>query len=137
MTAIRRVLGAYAILLAIAVGLHFIVTPLYDDGSTGFPVWNVFNWFMAVGVLLALIAGLIRKLRPGGAGAEGSDLKRYAETNAVFYASVILVLWFFWRWFSDTMGRESSLSWAFINPLFVVTVGAVGFRLWREADDGE
>ena len=133
MNTVRHILGAYAVLLAVAVGAHFIITPLYDDGSTGFPVWRVFNWFMAAGVIIALTASLIWKLRLDKAGAEGLDLKRCLEVNAIFYASVVLGLWFFWNWFGNLMSRAEPLLWAFIDPLLVVVVGACGIRLWRNA----
>ena len=68
---IQRILGAYALLIAVAVGVNFIATPLYDDGSTGFPVWSVLNWFMAAGVLVALISSVFPK--PGG-GCEAKIL---------------------------------------------------------------
>lgn len=133
MAVMRRILGAYAMLTAAAVAVHFVVTPLYDDGSTGFPVWKVFNWFMAPAVVLALATGAIGKFRldrdEGGVG----DAVRALEANVLFYASAVLALWFFWNWFGDLTSREEASMWAFIDPLFVLVVGACGRRLWREA----
>lgn len=133
MAAMRRILGAYAMLTAAAVGAHFVVTPLYDDGSTGFPVWKVFNWFMAPGVLVALAAGVIGKLRLERGEGGAPDAARALGANVLFYASMVLALWFFWNWFGDLMSRGDAAMWAFIDPLFVLVVGAGGFRLWREA----
>ena len=86
---------------------------------------------MAAGVIIALIASLIWKLRLDKAVADGSDLKRCLEVNAISYASVVLGLWFFWNWFGNLMSRPEPSLWAFIDPLFVVVVGACGIRLWR------
>lgn len=135
MKIVRCVLAAYALLTAAAVGANFVATPLYDDGSTGFPVWSVLNWFMAVAVLLALGASAIWKIGLYGADADRVPPQRRLETNVLFYASVVLGLWFFWNWFGDLMSREVPLLWAFIDPLLVVTVGAVGLRLWRAPGD--
>ena len=119
MMAIQRILGAYALLIAVAVGVNFIATPLYDDGSTGFPVWRVLNWFMAAGVLVALISSVFPKPTAG------------CEAKILLGGSILLFLWFFWNWFGDLMSREEPLMWAFIDPLFVLVVGACGLRLWR------
>ena len=85
-------------------------------------------------LILALVASLTWKLRLDRCEANGSDMRRYLEVNALFYASAVLGLWFFWNWFGDLMSRGERLLWAFINPLFVVVAGACGFRLWREPD---
>ena len=133
MTILRRAAGAYALLMAAAVGANFVLTPLYDDGSTGYPVWSVLNWFMAPAVLLAVAASLGWKLRPAEGGGDARDALRRFESNVLFYASTILGLWFFWNWFADIAGRDSASLWTFINPLFAAVLGACGVRLWREA----
>lgn len=129
---VRRALGAYCVAAAAAVAANFVATPLYDDGSTGFPVWSVLNWFMAAGVLVALWEGAGRKRRAGRDGGE-DGLKPYLESNVAFYASALLALWYFMNWFGDLTGREDPQLWAVIDPLFVLAVGACGLRLWREA----
>ncbi len=59
MNVVRYVSGGYAVLLACAVGVNFIATPLYADGGTSYPVWSVFNGFMGAGVVIAAGAGMI------------------------------------------------------------------------------
>ncbi len=130
---IQRILGAYAFLLALAVAVHFVVTPVYDDGSTGYPVWAIFDWFMGPAVVLAFVASLIWKLDLRGSGADASDARRSVETNVLFYSSVVLGLWFLSNWFGDLVGREVPLLWSFIDPLFVAVLGACGVRSWRAA----
>ena len=134
MTVLRRVTGAYAVLSAAAVGANFVLTPLYDDGATGYPVWSVLNWFMAPSVVLVVAASLAWKLRPAEGGGDARDALRRIEANVLFYASTVLGLWFFWNWFGDLMGRDDTALWAFIDPLFAVAVGACGVRLWRGPD---
>ena len=132
--AARRVAAGYAALSAAVVGVTFVLSPLFGDGS-GFPVaWNTLNWFMAPSVLVAVGASLAWKLRPAAGGGDAGEARRLLEANVRFYAAAILGLWFFWNWFGDLMSREEVLLWAFIDPLFVVVVGACGVRLWREPE---
>ena len=41
-------------LLAIGVLLHFVFAPFYEDLVDTGRMWDVVNWFMAVGVILTL-----------------------------------------------------------------------------------
>ena len=43
MDLLHRLVALFLLLMAVAVGVHYIITPLYDDGSTGFPVWSILN----------------------------------------------------------------------------------------------
>ena len=53
MTIAIRIVAAYLVLLAVAVAVNFIATPLYHPGGDEpFTVWEVLNWFMAVGILM-------------------------------------------------------------------------------------
>lgn len=124
----QKVLGGYAILLAVAVAINFVATPLYHSGQGPFVVWEIFNWFMAPAALIALGASGCWKFCREQSGDTGRG------TGALFWASVVLALWFFWNWFGNLMDRGGdvgAMMWAFIDPLFVVVVGAAGLRLWR------
>ena len=39
----RRPLGAYLVLIAIAVAANLILTPVYHDGAPDYPVWQIIN----------------------------------------------------------------------------------------------
>ena len=129
---IPRLLSAYCIVLAAAVGVHFVVTPLYANGSGNFPLWAIFDWFMAAGILIALVASLIWKLELGRGEAGESGLASYIATNVLFYAALALTLLFFSNWFASLMAApiERSLVWIVVDTATVAVVGAVGFRLW-------
>ena len=133
MTIIQRVLGAYSLVVAAVVGLFFFITPLYDDGSTGYPTWTLLNWFMAPAVLITCVASLNWKLALSKAGGGNADLKRYLEVNVLFYGALVLGLWFLSNWLGDMVGQEVPLLWSFIDPLYVAVTGACGVRLWRSA----
>ena len=131
MSIVQRILGAYSVVMAAVVGVLFFLTPVYDDGSTGYPTWVVVNGFMAPAVLTALVASFVWKLGLGNSGAADGGLRRSLEVNALFYSALVLALWFLSNWLGDMVGREVPLLWSFIDPLYVAVTGACGVRLWR------
>ena len=131
MKLIQRIAGAYSLVLAAVVGVFFFITPLYDDGGTGYPAWVVLNWLMAPAVLIAFLAGIRWKLQLGRAEEGSADLRSYVEANVFFYSALVLLLWFLSNWLGDMVGEEVPLLWSFIDPLYVAVTGACGIRLWR------
>ena len=124
-----RIVAAYQMLMAVAVGVHFIITPLYHPGGDEpFTAWEVMNWFMAVSVVIVLLGSFARKRRMD---AEEADTRTSLETNIVFYAALGLFLWYFWNWFGVFSNQANGTLWAFIDPLFVLVVGPSGLRIWR------
>ena len=100
MSILIRAAAAYLVLLAAVVAINFIVTPLYHPGGDEpFTVWEILNWFMSVGMVIALAASYVEKRRVDGDGS--ADLKRYLEANTVFYATAAVFILFFWNWFSS------------------------------------
>ena len=117
--------------MAVAVGVHFIITPLYHPGGDEpFTAWEVMNWFMAVSVVLVLLGSFARKRRMDAGEA---DTRTSLEVNVVFYAALGLFLWYFWNWFGVFTDQGNGTLWAFIDPLFVLVVGPSGLRIWRGA----
>ena len=57
----KKILGAVLAVTGLVVAVHLMVTPLYHDGSPDYPVWEIMNWFMAVGVLVMLAVACLRK----------------------------------------------------------------------------
>ena len=132
---LQRVLGAYAVVIALAVAVNFILTPFFFDGKSGYPIWDVLDYFMAVAVLIVFVASCLEKWRLCKAGDE-ADLKRYLGVNVAFYASVVLVLLFFSNWAALLVNHESLEDftiWAIIDAILPPIVGIGGLRLWRTA----
>lgn len=126
-----RIVAAYQMLVAVAVGVNFIITPLYHPGGDEpFTVWEILNWFMAVSVVIVLLGSFARK-RNMDAGE--ANTRTSLEVNVVFYAALGLFLWYFWNWFGVFSDQDSGTLWAFIDPLFVLVVGPAGLRVWRGA----
>ena len=138
---LQRVLAVVHIVLAFAVGLNWIATPLYHDGSDSYPVWEFLNYFMAVAVLIALIVNFLSKRALDRDESDGSLTRRYFEVNLAFYASIVLVLWYYWNFFGSLFPETESAAvglihlemWTLVDPLFVLVSGVTGFRLWRMA----
>ncbi len=130
MPMITRLLGLYSMLIALVVGVYFIISPLVT-ADWGDDLWDVLNYFMAAGVIIALGVSFMRK-RAIESGA--ADVIQYIRTYVAFYAALLLFMWFFWKWFSLLNGDEGDeLSWTFVDPLFAIVVGSIGRRMWRNA----
>ena len=69
MANVLRLLSLFLLLMAAAVGVNYIITVLYDDGSTGFPIWSIFNWPMAAGVVIAFAVSACHWRQQGRAEA--------------------------------------------------------------------
>ena len=132
MSILIRVAAAYLVLLAAAVAINFIITPLYHPGGEEpFTVWEILNWFMAVGMVIALAASYVEKRR---VDVDGSvDIRRYIGANVVFYAACVVFLLYFWNWFSllSPNNEPDGQFWAVIDALMPVVLGVTGCRMFR------
>ena len=145
MSAFKRVAAVYLIAVAAVAGIHWIITPLYDNSSGEYPVWVVLNWFMASTIIVALDRNFRGKLALRGTDFDAPLTGRRVQVNLLFYATIVLTLWFFWNWFfsffpknePDLVGLIHLEMWTLINPLYVLTIAVTGFSLWQEADVAE
>ena len=134
MSILIRATAAYLVLLAAAVAINFIITPLYHPGGDEpFTVWEILNWFMAVGMVIALAASYVDKRRVDGDGS--ADIRRYIGANVVFYAAVALFLLYFWNWFSllSPNNEPDGQFWVVIDALMPIVLGVTGCRLFGSA----
>ena len=132
MQILMRLIAVYLVLVAAAVAVNFIITPLYHPGGDApFPVWEVLNWFMAAGIIITVAAAFVEKRRVDG----DADLKRYLGANTVFYSAVAIFIVFFWNWFSslDPDNSPDGQFWVVIDTLMPIVMGVAGCRLWRNS----
>ena len=144
MSVLKRILAVVLVATAIVVGVNWMITPVYHDGAPEYPVWKVVNWFAGFAVLVSLLVNFTRK-RALGTGVVDSPITRdYLEVNLAFYASLLLVPWFFTNFFTydlfpghmPTVAMESKdVWWEFIDGLFMLVAGTTGFHLWRDASE--
>ena len=136
MDIVKRVLAAFLVATAVAVVLNLILTPVYHDGSPEYPVWRILNWFMAAGVLVALVASYLRR-RIEGSG--GTNTLKYVRASVIYYGAIVLTMLFFWGWIwtlnpdSETGDAVTShlIYFPIVDSLFVVVALSTGCHLWK------
>ncbi len=135
---LKKALGGILALIALAVVAHYAVGELYG-GLLPQPglVWDILNWFMAGGVLVALACQYrARRALARGPGSRGVN-GEYLTTNLLLFAAIVLTLWFFRNWFDNLIvgagTQEDTILfiWQIVNPLFVLVTGATAAQLWR------
>ena len=136
METLRKPLAVILGLTAFAVLFHFVLSPFYEDVVESDDVWNVLNWFMALAVIVALIATCIAKRN---ADADSCDTNTYICVNVAFYVTAAVAILFFWNWFDDMtagedgQGQTHRFFWVVINVLFVIITGSLSAHLWKGA----
>ena len=138
MDQVRRVIAVALIVLAVAVGLNLMLTPVYHDGGETYPVWQVLNWFMAVAVVVALAVSVHRSLS-GGGGPDDAVTREYLGATAMLLGSIGLVIIFYWNWlwtlFPDNevgLAAQSHINhFPWMDVLFTWVAGSAGLYLWR------
>ncbi len=135
MHTLKRILGAYAIVVALAVAVTFILTPFFFDDDTGYPVWHVLGYFRAGAILIIIAASSLDMWQLCKAGKD-ADLKRYVSVNVYFFSTIVLSLLFFSNWTASLVSHgslENYTIWAIVDAILPPIVGAGGLRLWRTA----
>ena len=142
MDQVRRVVAVALIVLAVAVGLNLMLTPVYHDGGETYPVWQVMNWFMAVAVVIALLISFHR-VRSLNGGPNDPVTREYLGATALFLGATGLIIIFYWNWLwtlfpeSETgLAAQSHLNhFPWMDVLFTWVSGAAGLYLWRAAGE--
>ena len=133
---VKKLLAVFLGVVALVVAVHFMFSSFYRELVDTGAIWNVLNWLMAVGLVVALIVSFHHKRTLDRRGAAGDVTREYLEVNLIFYVTVVLVLWFFWNWSNDLVsvepqGQTQRNIWVWINPLFVPIAAVTALRLWR------
>lgn len=133
MDMLRKPVAVYLVLSALAVLLHFWLSPFYPDSWDVDAAWGVLNVLMAVGVVVTLAYTFSYKR---GVSSDDGTLAHVCAYTA-FYAATVLAVLFFWNWFDDlASGGDQSdtrfIFWPIINTMYVVLMGTVGWHLWRK-----
>ena len=132
MDILRRPLAVIVGLTAVAVLVHFVLGPVYEDVLESGDVWSVLNWFMALGVIVALVVTFQAK-RDAEAG--DCDTKTYLAVNAKFYTAAVLAVLFFRNWVDELAGGGSDGDvngnyWVLIDTIYVILMAWVSLHLW-------
>ena len=144
MDIIKRIIGVFLVIHGVACGLFSIIEHLFDyvsglDASAlGYsPVWLYLDPATAVGIALALIFALLRKMAMQRDGRDGAGITRaYLEANALFYGFLFVAILFYRLWFGDLTGRGSfpvaaDVQWSIVYTLYPLLSVALGIALAR------
>ena len=132
MAIVIRLAAAYLVLVAVAIPVHFIITPLYHPGDDPYhAAWAVMNWFMAPAVIVALAASFVGKRRIDREGEV--DMKRYLEANSLFYVAIAVFIIYFWNWFGalSPINSADGQFWSALGAIMPIVIGVAGLRLWQ------
>ena len=134
MEVLRKPVAVFLMLGALAVLVHFWLSPFYPDSWDVGTIWEVLDVIMAVGIVVTLAYTFSYKR---SVGSDDSTLAHICAYTA-FYAAAVLAVLFFWNWFDDltkAAGEQSQTRlnyWVAINALYIVFTGTVGWHLWRK-----
>ena len=127
----NRLIGLYLVVVGAAVALQFILYPLYGNSTdAGITIWLTLDWFMALGLLLALYTTNRRRQADKG----GDDA--CSSSAVMFYGAAILALAFFPNWFGEAFTQHANEAaawtiWHLIDSVLPVLFLAEGRRLMR------
>lgn len=135
MDLIKRAFGYIHIILGLVVAAQFLASEIYDGDAVG-QVWDILNYFMAIGAIAALVFSYLRVR-----DADGSEIKEWVASSAMLIASAALFLLYFEQWFAwtvfkdpgDELGEARSLIWIVIDVMFPIVNIIVGRHLLRSA----
>ena len=137
MDALRKPVGAYLVLVAIAVAVFFIINPLLADSIEVQDVWNVLDYLMVVALGLGLIYAYLGKQATDGAQSGDGVSRSYLEANVIFFAVAAVTILFLHNWFSllaDGLAADNHQAWviwAAVDTALPIVLGVLGCRLWR------
>ena len=135
MDLIKRAFGYIHIILGLAVALQFLASEIYDGDAVG-QVWDVLNYFMAIGAIAALVFSYLRSRE-----ADRSDMSEWIASSVMLIASAALFLLYFEQWFAwtvfkdagDELGQARTMVWIVIDVMFPIVNIIVGSYLLRNA----
>ena len=140
---LKKVVGIFLIVVAVLVGAHTVVEPLYHVSTEARPysaAWDILNPVMIVALVLALIFSYARKRSVDA--DESAPTREFISANTLFYGFLFVSILMFLNWFNlrspefTAIGDETtSLVWIIIDALLPLLAGAMGIHLVRDRGD--
>lgn len=140
MAGLKKLAGAYLIVVALVVAVYFIINTVLAE-SFDFDVvttWYVLDVLMLIGLVIALICNFVAKRDPKGPDHTDAVTRQYLEVNVLFYATVVVTILFLHNWLALlTLGSDSLdgnhqawVIWAVVDTLLPIILGITGCHLW-------
>ena len=141
MSGLKKLVGAYLVIVGVVVAVFFIISSLLADSIDVLSIWYVLDVLMFIGLVLALIFNYIRKSEVETRDQSGSITRSYLESNLLFYLTAGVTIIFLHSWISLLVNGADSLDgnhqawviWAFVDTLLPFAFGLSGCRLWCES----
>ena len=141
MAGLKKLAGAYMIVLAVVVAVYFIINTVLGESIDDFDaqsVWYVVDVLMLIGLVLALVFNCARKREEDRSDSGGAVTRRYLEVNLAFYLTAAITILFLHNWLSllalggDSLdgNHQAWVIWAFVDVMLPLTLGTTGCRLW-------
>ena len=143
MAGLKKLAGAYLVLLAIVVAVFFIINTFLTDALDVTTVWYVLDVLMLIGLAIGLVHNYVRKSGADG-GNDGDGVTRgYFEANVAFYVTAGITILFLHNWFALLAnGREyldgnhqSWVIWAVVDTVLPIILGITGCHMWKKASE--
>ena len=137
MEALRKPVGAYLVLVAIAVAVFFIINPLLPDTIDVPEVWRWLDILMVIALALGLVYAYLGKQAADSAQSGDSVSRSHLEANVIFFAVAAVTILFLHNWFSlladglDDNNHQAWVIWAAVDTALPIVLGVLGCRLWR------
>lgn len=131
---VKRMIGVYLALVAVAVLGQFAAWPLYrgDHAEAANDVWRILDWFRASGLALMLVITCKAK-QSCDAEVAGGD-RQWIRANVMFYLTALLAIAFVPNWFGAAWGESSNGTvWHVIDTVLPVLFLVQSRRLLRPA----
>ena len=142
MAGLKKLAGAYLVLLAIVVAVFFIINNFLTEVIDVMTVWLALDVLMLIGLAIGLIYNYGRK-RAADSGNESDGVTRgYFEANVPFFVTAGVAILFLHNWFallangSDYLdgNHQSWVIWAVVDTMLPIILGITGCHMWKNAE---
>lgn len=133
MEVVRKTMGMYLVMLAMAVAMWFIMNSMFLDVLDTGDVWFVLDILMLIGLVAGLAFNLHRKRIMDAERPDNQGITRsYLEANVLFYATAAVFILFMHNWMAflniglETDNHQAWVIWAVVDTLLPLVLGVTG-----------
>ena len=147
MAGIKKLAGAYLVLLAVVVAVFFIINNFLVNAIDVLTVWLALDVLMLLGLVIGLIYNYCRKKAADGGNESDGVTRGYFEANAAFFVTAGVAILFLHNWFallangagylgdSSNLNHQSWVIWAVVDTMLPIILGITGCRMWKNAGE--
>ena len=142
MAGIKKLAGAYLVLLAIVVAVFFIINNFLVDAIDVMTVWLALDVLMLIGLAIGLVYNYGRKRAADGGNESDGVTRGYFEANAAFFVTAGVAILFLHNWFallangSDYLdgNHQAWVIWAVVDTMLPIILGVTGCHMWKNSE---